>query len=67
MTNRYDKKRTDQAPSGEARVNESGAEPEYLYRDDLAFGQLATEIANGELEAGQEADLPPLDGWLYDV
>ena len=67
MTNRYDNAETEQAFAGEARVNDGWAEPEYLYRDDLAYGQLAIEIANGELEAGGEADLPPLDGWLADV
>ena len=45
----------------------SGAEPEYLYRDDLAYGQLASEIAGGGLEAEEEADLQPLDGWFSDV
>ena len=67
MTNWYDKTNPGQASAGEARVNDGGAEPEYLYRDDLAYGQLAIEIANGELEAGDEGDLPPLDGWLADV
>jgi hypothetical protein len=51
----------------EAHANDPGAEPEYLYRDDLAYGQIADEIAQGELEDDQEFDLPPLDGWLADV
>jgi hypothetical protein len=67
MRNWYDETRPGQTSVGEASGNDGGAEPEYLYRDDLAYGQLAIEIANGELEADQEADLPPLDGWLADV
>ena len=67
MRNWYDEASRGETSMGGARGNDSGAEPEYLYRDDLAFGQLAIEIANGELEANEEADLPPLDGWLADV
>jgi hypothetical protein len=33
----------------------------------LAYGQIADEIPQGDLEDDQELDLPPLDGWLADV
>jgi hypothetical protein len=44
-----------------------GMELGYLYRDDLAYGQLADEIANGELEDDEHFNRAPLDGWLSDI
>jgi hypothetical protein len=64
----YQKMGTAETLAGKkAHANDPGAEPEYLYRDDLAYGQLADELANGMLEDDEELDLPPLDGWLADV
>jgi hypothetical protein len=45
----------------------AGVRLECLYRDDLAYGQLAQEIAKGELEDDEHFDSAPLDGWLSDI
>jgi hypothetical protein len=67
MANWREKTGAPQASGQKAEADGAGAELEYLYRDDLAYGQLAIEITDGELEANEDADPPPLDGWLSDM
>jgi hypothetical protein len=54
-------------PTAVQEQQDVGVKLGYLYRDDLAYGQLADEIANGELEDDEDFDRAPLDGCLSDI
>ena len=64
----WEKIESGEHPAGVAQEQpDAGVQLEYLYRDDLAYGQLAKEIANGELDDDDRFDNAPLDGGLSDI